>query len=72
MNKDIIKVLVGQRRIGKNYMLFQIMDFIEEKGSSANIIYINKELHEFEEIKDHKSLLSYKEGLPRAKFSFCF
>jgi uncharacterized protein len=27
MNKDIIKVLVGQRRVGKSYLLFQIFNF---------------------------------------------
>jgi uncharacterized protein len=61
MDKDIIKVLVGQRRIGKSYMLFQLIDLIKEKDSSANIIYINKELHEFEGVKDHKSLLEFIE-----------
>lgn len=62
IDKDLIKVLVGQRRVGKSYMLFQIMDMIKEKDKTANIIYINKELHEFEDIKDHKSLLKYVEG----------
>jgi predicted AAA+ superfamily ATPase len=26
INKDIIKVLIGQRRVGKSYILFQIID----------------------------------------------
>lgn len=61
INKDLIKVLVGERRVGKSYILYQIMDLIKEGDKNANIIYINKELHEFEGITDHKSLLRYVE-----------
>lgn len=57
INKDIIKVLIGQRRVGKSYMLFQIMDEITKQDKNANIIYISKELDDFEHIKDHKDLL---------------
>lgn len=62
INKDIIKVIVGQRRVGKSYMLFQIMDIIKANNKSANIIYINKELHEFDEIQNYKDLLKYIES----------
>lgn len=58
-NKEIIKVIVGQRRIGKSYLLYQIIDLIKSSNKNADIIYINKELHEFEEIKDSNSLLKY-------------
>ena len=52
MNKDIIKVFVGQRRVGKSYLLFQIMDLIKNDfGRDSNIIYINKEANEFENVK---------------------
>ncbi len=59
INKDIIKVIVGQRRVGKSYMFFQVMDMIRDGNKSANIIYIDKEQHEFEKITDHKTLLKY-------------
>ncbi len=59
IDKDIIKVLVGQRRVGKSYMLFQIMDELSLIHKSPNIIYINKELNEFESIVNHKDLLDY-------------
>lgn len=60
MQKDIIKVLVGQRRVGKSYLLFQIMDELANFGvKKDSIIYINKELHEFELIRDYHDLLSY-------------
>lgn len=61
MDKDIIKVLVGQRRVGKSYMLFQIMDLVKEGKKDVNIIYINKELAEFEDITSHRELLKYVE-----------
>ncbi len=53
---------MGERRVGKSHILYQIMDLIKENDNNANIIYINKELHEFEEIVDHKSLIKYVEG----------
>lgn len=57
INKDIIKVLIGQRRVGKSFMLFQIMDEILKLDKEANIIYISKELDDFDHIKDHKDLI---------------
>lgn len=60
LNKDIIKVIVGQRRIGKSYLLFQIMDELLEEGvKKTNIIYINKELFEFDKIKNYRDLLNF-------------
>lgn len=59
MDKDVIKVLVGQRRVGKSFMLFQIMDAINLKHQNPEIIYINKELDEFESIVNHSDLLNY-------------
>lgn len=59
IGKEIIKVLIGQRRVGKSYLLFQTMDGIKEKYPKANIIYINLELNEFEAITDHKKLYDY-------------
>ena len=60
MNKDVIKVLVGQRRVGKSYLLFQIMDELVKQGfKKGNILYINKELHEFDAIRDYRDLLQH-------------
>lgn len=52
MRKSIIKVLTGQRRVGKSYLLFQIMDLIKSEEADANIIFINKEDMEFDFISD--------------------
>ncbi|MBI4846554.1 MAG: ATP-binding protein [Candidatus Omnitrophica bacterium] len=60
IDKDVIKVIIGQRRVGKSYLLYQIMDILKEKEvKEENIIYINYELHEFAFIKTYKDLLGY-------------
>jgi len=59
IGKGIIKVITGQRRAGKSYLLFQIMDVITAFDPEAQIIYINKELYEFDFIDNYKVLLEY-------------
>lgn len=59
VGKEIIKVIVGQRRVGKSYFLFQIMDEIKKTNPRANIIYINKESEAFSAIRTGKDLLAY-------------
>jgi uncharacterized protein len=61
IDTDIIKVLIGQRRVGKSYILFQIMDELEQDlgVDRENIIYINKELNEFDTMSDYNDLLTY-------------
>lgn len=59
INKDIIKVIVGQRRVGKSYFLFQIMDKLKKADKNANFIYINKELEEFASVKTGKDMLNF-------------
>jgi predicted AAA+ superfamily ATPase len=56
MDKPIIKVIIGQRRVGKSMFLFQIMDFIRKKDVEANIIYINTEEEDYQHIKDYTVL----------------
>ena len=67
IDKDIIKVLVGQRRVGKSFMLFQIIDELEAIHQDPEIIYISKELNEFEFIKDHNDLLDYIKAEAKGK-----
>ena len=43
MRKSIAKVLTGQRRVGKSFLLFQLMKQVLEEEPNANIIYINFE-----------------------------
>ncbi|MFN3998942.1 ATP-binding protein [Algoriphagus sp.] len=71
MGKSLIKVFTGQRRVGKSYILYQLIQKIQAESPEAPIIYINKEdldfafltnaekLHQF--IKDQKKsgMLNY-------------
>ena len=59
INKDIIKVLIGQRRVGKSYLLFQIMDEIRKENAKADIIYINKQAYELEGVNDYSSFIKF-------------
>ena len=59
MNKSIVKVLTGHRRVGKSYILFQLMDIIKNEYTDANIIYVNKEDIRFDNIRDYTDLHSY-------------
>lgn len=58
---DLIKVLIGQRRVGKSYILLQLMDAIKIKDKKANIVYINKEENEFDAIVNYRDLIVYAE-----------
>jgi len=59
MSKDIIKVIVGQRRVGKSYMLFQIMDRLAKREPKAQLVYVNKERHEFVGIRTADDLIAH-------------
>lgn len=59
MNKPLIKVLTGQRRVGKSYLLFQIMRIVEKTTINANIIYINCEDMAFDFIDSARKLNDY-------------
>jgi predicted AAA+ superfamily ATPase len=59
IGKEIIKVLIGQRRVGKSYLLFQVMDSIKEQFPNPNIIYINLEINEFENLITSDGLYNY-------------
>lgn len=72
IDKDIIKVIVGQRRVGKSYLLFQIIDLIKREHPQANIIYINKELNEFDALKNYQDLLSYVKANTKGKANYLF
>ena len=58
LGKDTIIILTGQRRIGKSYILRLFRDK-KNKDERANIIFIDKEKHEFDEIKTYKDLNAY-------------
>lgn len=50
IGKELIKVLTGQRRVGKTTLLKQIMDLVKLEGNHVNTIYINKEHNDLRQI----------------------
>jgi predicted AAA+ superfamily ATPase len=71
VKKDIIKVITGQRRVGKSFLVYELMDFVKKSDKDASIIYINKELDEFSNISNHKQLLDYVKS-KKVKGKFCY
>ncbi len=59
LGKDVIKVFVGQRRVGKSYMLLQVMDLVKRQDPSVSVMSINKELHDFAFIRTADDLVRY-------------
>ena len=59
IGKSLIKVLTGQRRVGKSYLLLQLIEKIKIANPKIQIIYINKELHEFRNLKNSDDLFNY-------------
>lgn len=43
MQKSVAKVLTGQRRVGKSFLLYQLIEEILAEEPDANIIYVNLE-----------------------------
>ncbi len=59
IGKNIIKVLTGQRRVGKSYLLFQIIRSIQKENPDASFLYINKEDLSFSFITTAENLNDY-------------
>ncbi|PQJ73773.1 ATP-binding protein [Polaribacter gangjinensis] len=59
IGKNIIKVFTGQRRVGKSYLLFQLIQQINTEQKNATILYINKEDLVFSAIKTANDLNDY-------------
>ncbi|MGB1283498.1 MAG: ATP-binding protein [Polaribacter sp.] len=73
IDKDIIKVLTGQRRVGKTTLLKQIMNFVKQEDTDANTIYITKEQNEFKDIKTAEDLFQYVQlQLSKKKANYVF
>jgi uncharacterized protein len=57
LGNKLIKVLTGQRRSGKSYLMRQLIFHLHKKGiPPQNILYINMELSEFGFIKNAQDL----------------
>lgn len=63
IGRGLIKVITGQRRVGKSYVLLQVMEEISKRHPNARLIYINKEDYQFEAIKTHDHLMDYLQSI---------
>lgn len=60
MNNKLVKVILGQRRAGKSYLLRMIISHLIEKEGAPrkNIFYINKDIAELDFISSNEVLLA--------------
>ena len=75
IDKPIVKVLIGMRRVGKSAIIKLLINKLLKKNIPAsNILYINKESLEFDEIKNYKDLyryaINYFKGIKNRKYIF--
>ncbi|MCK5278558.1 MAG: ATP-binding protein [Cyclobacteriaceae bacterium] len=57
IGSKLIKVLTGQRRVGKSYILRQIIRNLTDTGiKPENIFYLNKEFTDFDDVTNYKEL----------------
>jgi predicted AAA+ superfamily ATPase len=72
INKQLIKVLTGQRRVGKSYLLHQIKEEILFLNKKANIIFINLEKIEFSHIQNYIQLSDYIRSKTKPETNYLF
>lgn len=73
MRKSIAKVLIGQRRVGKSFLLFQLMDKVQQEEPDANIIYLNFEDFAFNQIRTAEDMYAYiSSRLLEGKYNYIF
>ncbi len=70
LGKGVLIVLTGQRRVGKSYVMKEL---VARKGEEpgANVIYIDKEKTAFDFIANYKDLVTYVDGkIDKAKHNY--
>jgi len=65
LDRGTMIILIGQRRVGKSFMLMQIQEWILKHIQSSHVIYISKELHAFSHITNADELYQYVDELLR-------
>lgn len=59
LNRGMMIILVGQRRVGKSFMLRQVRNWLEKNRKDSTVVYINKELLDFSHITNAQELHDY-------------
>lgn len=63
LNRGMMIIIVGQRRVGKSFMLRQVCQWLQDNRPAANVVYINKELREFSNLTNATALYDYVTSL---------
>ena len=58
LGKDLIKVFVGQRRVGKSWLMLEVENELRQQAMPPTIIRVDKERHEFDAIRAFATPLS--------------
>ena len=70
LGKNILIVLTGQRRVGKSYVMKELVSR-KQQEPNANVIYIDKEKTAFDFIDTYKDLVTYiDERLDKSKRNY--
>ncbi len=59
LGNNLVKIITGQRRVGKSYFMLFLKNTLERKNPSENFIYLNKESHQFDEIVTYEDLINF-------------
>lgn len=59
LNRGMMIILIGQRRVGKSFMLRQVNQWLGENRPGATVVYINKELLKFSHLTNALELYDY-------------
>ena len=71
LDRDVMLFLIGQRRVGKSYILRLLKKWLEEHIEDANIVYINKEFEVSNEITNAHELYKYAaDRLPEGEHNY--
>lgn len=66
LHKKMMIILVGQRRVGKSFVLRQLHQWLSEHEPKSNVIYIDKERYAYKDIVTDRDLYAYVvERLPK-------
>ena len=71
LNRGMMLVLVGQRRVGKSFILKSIANWLSENKSDANVLFIDKDFDSFNFIKNAEDLYAHAdEKLPAGEENY--
>lgn len=59
LNRGIMLVLVGQRRVGKSFMLKSVAEWLARNKKNANVLFIDKDFGSYDFIKTSNDLYAH-------------